>query len=390
MVATAPQAKSLWKIDAPALLMWQGFILTFPFYLFDSGKPQLSNFFIVGGLIWLISRGKVTLIPAARTVLRFCFAFVFYTFLVNSAHAIAYQDHTFWQASLFYIYNGMVFWFALVLYSTYGRRFVWATYQATIICIAIQAPLGLLLMGQGFSRSTIFFNNPNQLGYFSLLCATIVTVCSWVIPIKTWQLGGLYVAVLYFSVLSLSKAAMGGVGIMMALALITSPKIGISMAAIVGGLISFTTVADTLVANATRRLGGIGTQADDNIGARGYERIYEFSQFVPFGAGESYFTRFTVHGGQEIHSLWGTILFCYGIIGATLCALFIYFSCRGASWRVWPLLPIAFYAITHQGGRFTLLWATLAVFWCTLHYLRTVGPDGSPLQPRHDATPLPA
>ena len=66
---------------------------------------------------------------------------------------------------------------------------------------------------------------------------------------------------------------------------------------------------------------------------------------------------------HEIHSSAATVLFSYGVVGATLFIVFIVRLMRGASLRsAMMLLPPVIYTVAHQGLRFSMLWIVLAVF----------------------------
>src|SRR5690606_25026545 len=76
---------------------------------------------------------------------------------------------------------------------------------------------------------------------------------------------------------------------------------------------------------------------------RGYERLWEYPQYLIYGAGEGAHWRFmdvlyaerSIGGGREIHSGLASVLFSYGIFGFALFAGFIYAIFRKAQPLLW-------------------------------------------------------
>jgi hypothetical protein len=98
---------------------------------------------------------------------------------------------------------------------------------------------------------------------------------------------------------------------------------------------------------------------------RGYDRLWDYKEYIVIGAGEGDLGRFTddPRREHEIHSSAATVLFSYGILGACLILVFIYRVVRGAELRsALMLVPVLTYTIAHQGLRFTMLWILMVVF----------------------------
>ncbi|CAN1559137.1 hypothetical protein MCEMSE15_02566 [Fimbriimonadaceae bacterium] len=361
--------KSPFVIKDVNLLLWQMFILTFPFYLLPSGLPRISDFFLVAIAIRLLVRGHFKVLPESRIAIKFLWLFVGYVFLNNSFYALKLTDSLGVQTFLFYIHNGMSVALVFVLYSEYGKKFLLSSYWAISVCVVLQFVLGIRDIGNP-ARATIFFNNPNQLGYFSLIAAAMVAYLARVAQPKTWQVTGLFFICLMLSLISLSKAAIVGVLIMLVFYGLRQPGVLAIIVAI--GFALFTAFPDAIsvLDRAEARLSGIGTQADDNAEGRGYNRIWENAQYLAFGASEADQTRWTRSGRQELHSVFGTLIFAYGFIGCALIGTFFYFCLRGQGYDAYPFISIASYGFTHQGLRFTLLWTLLAVSWCVAAELR--------------------
>ena len=113
--------------------------------------------------------------------------------------------------------------------------------------------------------------------------------------------------------------------------------------------------------NVTNRIGSIGQQDDDSFSSRGYDRIWEFPQYLLFGAGEGAYDRFRRWDNQEFHSTFGTILFSYGLVGSTFFVWWMLKLYRVSGIHYFAyLFPPVLYGVAHQGLRFSLLWLLLA------------------------------
>jgi len=205
-------------------------------------------------------------------------------------------------------------------------------------------------------------------------------------PLKTT---GAFGVILFLSLLSLSKAAMAGVAIIVLIYALRQPRIAVAVTIGMAVLLVALPAGNRLATNAVIRLSGVGTQNDDNAEGRGYDRIWLNPHYLAMGAGEGDYKRFNVFGGKELHSVFGTLLFSYGIPGFTLAMLFIYLVLRGQGVHVWPMLPVGIYGLTHQGLRFTLLWGVLAIAWCAWDYQRRILPqeERPPREPVPGALP---
>jgi hypothetical protein len=359
------------------LRLWQGFVLTFPLYILPSGGPQLSNMFVVAILIRMLATGHVQLDRRCRFILKSCFLFVAYAFLVNSYWSLKFFTSQYIIVGPFYIYNMITLWVAFALYTQHRERFIQFTLKAMMITIAYHIPAALYFMRSGAFRATVFFNNPNQLGFFGLLAAAITIYCSRAVKVSPYLVGLTLVGILFLTLISLSKAAMGGVVLMLLIYGLTQPKVGITFALLVSILFTATPIGSSVFQKAFSRVDTVG-QSDDSAEGRGYDRILNYPHHLALGAGEGGYERFNRYGGKEIHSVFGTLIFCYGLVGSVLVYFFIYQSCRGLGWHIWPLLPVAFYGVTHQGLRFSMLWVVLAIAWCCQDAIRRRSIAASP------------
>lgn len=348
----------------PALVIWILYLLAIPFYVSASGLPQPSNVLLVllvptslRGWDMRFGSGEV---KAVRALARF----VVWVALVNFGWAAIHskwglQDYV--LHPFYYLFNFMIFGVVLVLHRRFGALFLRATVFALVTIVFVQVLAAVSGVGVA-SRGQAFFNNPNQLGYYALLAASLLAVLQKPTGVARSVIASALVGCAYLAMLSASRAATLGVGILFFLLVFSNPRIiiaGILLSVIVvfmGGPV--TEVIDRLQHRAELR-------GDEEFAkVRGYNRLWEYKEHLALGAGEGEYERFSETGkSKEIHSSAATILFCYGAVGAVLFLLFAWHVARGAPRRVLIMLaPTLAYTVAHQGLRFTMLWVLLAVF----------------------------
>jgi hypothetical protein len=356
-------------IRDPALFLWSLYILLFPIYMFKSGLPQPGDLLVVLLAPAVFLTGSNRLFPAAIPPVRALLLFTAYMLLVNLTWTVALDSYTlstktgFLITPTYYIYNVVLFLIALVMYRRYRERFLWLTLQLTLISVSLQVLISFFF-SRGGSRSEVLFNNPNQLGYFAVLSASILCYGRRQLGLGTVPATVGLLASAYLSLLSSSKAALGATAILVIVGLLSNPRfVVVSTLAALLILVSSDKVNEAIDRTRDRLA---NDQTAGFFEERGYDRILNHKEHWFFGAGEGGYRRFkdtTVIGSHELHSSGGTIFFSYGIIGSGLFALFCWRVVRRARTRyILMLLPAIAFGLTHQGLRFTLLWVLLALF----------------------------
>jgi len=106
------------------------------------------------------------------------------------------------------------------------------------------------------------------------------------------------------------------------------------------------------------RILNTGQDSDDNLAGRGYSRIVDCYDYLFFGAGEGLDFRF--NNPIELHSTFGTLLFCYGLIGLYIIVrLMRLIICKLGFEALIYFLPLTIYSLSHNGLRSPLLWLFL-------------------------------
>jgi hypothetical protein len=217
-----------------------------------------------------------------------------------------------------------------------------------------------------------------------------LAVACWLVARNDRNLGPLDLGVLamvgYLVAVSLSKAGMIAFGLLLMLAVFGQ---GLRSRSLIGafGLLAiipqiWLAMPDTLqvrtmdvisegpIAKVAKRFESLGKHADDSVAGRGYDRIWRYPEYLFLGAGEGVAYRILKRGDDlnELHSTWGTLLFSYGIAGFLSFMTMIVIVFRRAPWRhLLYFMPIAFYGLTHQGLRFSMLWVFFGLVFGLAH-----------------------
>lgn len=346
------------------MFLWRTFILLLPFYVFPSGLPQAADYLMAALIVitttWGGHRFPQKLLLTAKGL---CF-FTAYTAVVNLLWVFSTADTHMLRVPLFYFYNFLVFSLVISLYQDYGTRFLVLTTQIIGLSGLFQALLSLTSFASTGIRQILFFNNPNQLGYFALLSGAIFLVGS-----HGFQLSKLFesmclLSFVYLGTLSLSKAAMISMFVLLLVAFFRRPIPVIATILLVVIICLTTSFGSPAVGKVISRMRTLGQQSDDSLAGRGYDRIWNHPEYLVFGAGEGATQRFESQVRGELHSTLGTILFSYGVVGFTLFAAFVTGVMRMSGAYFCYTIPIWLYGLTHQGGRFTLMWVLLAFTMC--------------------------
>lgn len=255
-----------------------------------------------------------------------------------------------------------------------GRRvLLWGIGIATSAAV-----VGVFFKGYGATidseghRAVGTFNNPNQLGYFSV-CIVSLAVLSFHVGVikRRAYLAVFFCAGLFLSVASLSKAAMLATAFAGLLFGFTTSSsrfrflfglIALMVIAAVGVMLYQSGLLDEF--NFVHRIADIGKQDDDSFSERGYSVLQDASFFeLVFGMGSQKVVSIV---GHEVHSTVVSFIAGYGLIGGGGFMLFLVLWIKGLITRfgfiissgVWG--PPMLYGLTHNGSRFTIFWVLLA------------------------------
>ncbi len=361
------------------LVGWALYLLLSPIYVFKSGLPQPADIllFIISGL------GIVLFVMTNRIVFNRVFVGLFATvglfFATNITYFFWYKDFGFLLSSAYYIYNAMAFGLTILVFREYQEKAVSAARLIISITLIFQVLYLILIDNLDALRNVGTFNNPNQLGYWTLLSASYILLLCHGRRMQWFDIIGFLCAAFIVNE-TLSRAVAAAFALLTVLFIIR-PYISIIAKILIGFIICATVLIqlaifqnpipiETKFTNLDRlaqRFIEKKTE-DDNVAGRGYDRIINHPEYLILGAGEGAHHRFG--SPLEIHSGLGAILFSYGIMGFTIFGLFILTIYQRAHWALWIILfAVMGYGLTHQHVRFTGFWLLMGMTYAMTRYV---------------------
>jgi len=356
--------------------LYFAFIMLFPFYLFSSGQPQISHMIlvIIFGAVFMLLFSRF--IKAVQENIMFMI-FLIYIFYVNISWLIVTESTSFIVYTLFYVFNILLFYSTYLLYQ---EKFITSeNIRNAIFWSLLLQFLLMLTSGANFSaRNMLFFNNPNQLGYFAISIINIYFILglNQTKERDTFEILKnitVYLTAFILLLFSSSKSALVSYALFLVYILyIELVKRFTTKKALIASILGLFIVAlmainfhkiERVAENTElfNRTVNAGTEEDDSLAGRGYDRLIQYAQYTFLGAGEGKFTRFALskHHG-ELHSTIANILFSYGLIGLLLfIALFL-----NPKYHIGRVLfymsPILLYGLAHNGIRSPLFWIAFA------------------------------
>lgn len=369
--------KGQWLFALPFLL----YLALSPLYLFPSGMPQIADFIILIGIGFSLLSWSSKYTGHIRKVYVMGFLFALYAVFVNLINYVFFPDTRFLLSALYYPFNLCIFIYTVSVIEKCGRPLLRAA--AAVIAFTVFLELfWSLFLPQGHWRTLGSFNNPNQLAYWSLLSATIIVMLRR--PFTLSALDIVLISILaVLQTLALSKAGLITYSLFLII-LFFSPYLKMTHRAvfiflIITGLLAMSinlwdarSMNDSFIQNAIDRVASIGDEPDDSPAARGYYRLFEFPHYVILGAGEGGFARFDDTHVKELHSGLATMIFSYGIVGASLFLYFLYRVFRQQSLFILLFLgPIILFGVSGQNFRFSHFWVYLAITYAGYNLSKT-------------------
>lgn len=360
----------------------EGYLLTIgigllPIYMFGSGGIQPSHMVLaLFSLIALLRRG----IPS-EVWLFFLASVAIHSFFVESFYVTIGAKPTSLMASVFFSYN---FFLVSAIYSYCSRYGLSALTPGVVVASAIAiitiSVAGVSLQEGGHGRATGAFNNPNQLGYFSVCILSLTYLLYSHGHFKYIVAVGMFALAIFLSIASLSKAAMVANFIVAFLALkpvrrdgesrskllaIGFPVFWISLVVFgLGFIVTYYLQGSFNDYLFVKRLQGMADESDSSLASRGYFGFLEGNTFqILLGLGAE---RVADIVGHEVHSTLASVLNNYGVVG------FLMFASALGVWalKLWRAYgftgmacltgPAMLYGITHNGTRFTAFWVLFA------------------------------
>lgn len=359
-----------------------------PFYVGGTGRMQYADFLYMAalGLVLVLRCGMRLVIPkkAVNWLIAFVALLIYQVIISLIWHFILRRSGI--QSNLprylrYYIFNFLVVICCFAFYQAYGfdrlrRLFIYGIIVASTVSL-----LGIFINVRASARSTGFFHNPNQLGYFStLLITAAILFKKHITPFKRYFI---IIAALVGVVSSISKAALLASAFLLVVSTIFGSESKADRNKIIRSVILLVVVFaliylvmygeyDFLTQNKTisvmrKKLANMSNENDTSLDSgRGYSRVGEIGINVLWGVGEGAFTRFNALSGVEVHSTYVNMIVSYGLIGflgyAYIWLKPLLYGKRGLA-NLMLFSGILLYGVTHNGIRNTVLWTIIALIF---------------------------
>ena len=178
-----------------------------PLYLSASGTLQISDIILLLGMgVFLYcNKGRLRFPPQGFQLFSLFAVLLSYQFIINLVWSAFLNDISISKHSLYYLFNFFAFFTCLYIGEKIGIDRLKKAVAAGAFYSVIITAVGLLFFQNNSSRSTGFFENPNQLGYYAIIMITVTILCRdqmskfkmiTVVTISIWSI-----------IASLSKAA---------------------------------------------------------------------------------------------------------------------------------------------------------------------------------------
>ena len=339
---------------------------TFPFYLFSSGGFQLSTFFFLLLFIYSIIKLDKSYYRDFNRKVFYYYLFMIYAISISLVWCVITSNFEFLSFILIYLIDFLVL-FGVSFFLVRDERFFLFFPKAIALSVITQFILSFFISSSEL-RGTLFFNNPNQLGYYSLVSSAILVIFYKKKILSDYWFYPAIISALWLAQLSLSNATLISILVLLAYSTLSNLKSFIVVFVLFSLSLIFLAMnqSDFFIDRFDLiwdRFTTIGDNDDDSFAGRGYDRIWNHPLILFVGGGEGAVYRWkSFLYDLEMHSTWGTLLFSYGVGGFTLFLLFlrsIIFSEKLITFL--PFIVIALYGVTHNGLRFIYFWLFLSV-----------------------------
>lgn len=348
------------------LFLLSMYLVLSPFYLWSSGVPQIGDFFLVLIMGFYILYYKIE----KNIILLISSLMLFYIFFVNAFYSILSSNILMNINTIYFIFNITILLMFINLYKYFGKKLLSFLKYGVLISLVIQFTLSFIMENNG--RTTIFFNNPNQLGYYALLNLSFIILIYFIGKMSVSTLIIFSSISYYLILLSLSSAAILASSFLLICSFLilflknNTKKLKYKLVVLI--LVAFfisnldMLSKSQLFINTEERFLSKAYSLDENINERRLNIVLENKKFWIFGSGQGSMDRFG--SNLEIHSSFPSFFFYYGIIGlCLLIILFILLIKRPSFITISILLSIHLYGLTHQGLREPSFWILLAFIY---------------------------
>jgi hypothetical protein len=376
-----------------------------PLNIFPSGGPQVVDLVIpLVGLSVVLQAAQHEIFMISEVALALA-TLAGYVSIVNTSFAFNNPDFAYVLSSIYMVYPvfmlaAFAIAFRRLLQSDSGMKYLYiALLLATLTPWTMQGAYERTL------RNALSFNNPNQLGYFSLLLYICWLVVRWYCKTSSpngsqwhwWKVAtdlSVFVSVHVFTAISLSRASWMALAVVDLFLLARLPRkklllaIGIFLCLGVGAVACYQLYLrdSRLGQQIISRFQTVDYEAELNKRLvnrleRGHQEDSVIKSMFGTGGAQAEGTKAT---HLEVHNFFGAMFKSYGAIGIAILvaigALYtkLVFHLPGA---IWYLGAILVYNMAHNGIRFRPFWIALALVLSVANLTKEREANSSPLAP---------
>ncbi|MCC7424951.1 MAG: hypothetical protein IT428_32165 [Planctomycetaceae bacterium] len=348
-----------------ACTLWSGYLLLSPFYFFESGQPQIADYILALLTGWLALARGFSFSRALTGIVVTAALLTSYIVLVNGSWTVLLGEDELLLYTAFYLFNFVALLDTAILCHWLGRRFGELTGVTSVMSLMLQFGLSFVVDGGGAERGAMFFNNPNQLGYYAVLFASLVWAWSqWSSRSKNTLVMveiAAYIAAGWLTIVSQSRGAISAFAILVFLRAAARVNVVLlGAAALIGVALMQSDLP--LIESMRSRMEHKSQGTNEEMSYRGYDRMFNHPNYLWLGAGEGCYWRFRSDHPGEMHSNFGSLLFCYGAVGLGVFLRLFWVTFRDAGVKATLyLMPAMAYGLSHNGLRQSELWILFAL-----------------------------
>ncbi len=337
-------------------------------YLFSNGYPQIHNviFIVIAALIlsdMQDSRRFYVFVNENIDILKYLILFNAWLIITGCAWGIVEESLLYMMMPVYLVFDIMVFMvFAFkinrVMEKEYKKKKLTVIF---FVILFVSLCINVLGFGKywGGTRYAGLHNDPNQFALYVICLCLIITVLSKNITLKfiTILVGG------YLIIDSGSRT--GAISIVIYTGFLIMDSIKKEKTKIIHGVPIFLLLILVfylflLNSNLNQYFRNANILAE--LKSRGYFLIYDYPQYLLFGAGWAEDFRF--NQTNEIHSIFVAILFYSGIFGFILFALFIYKVTKSSGRSgVAAIATLMIFGLFTFNIRTPIFWIALSIIW---------------------------
>lgn len=344
---------------------------TLPIYIFPSGQPQIFHFaFIICLTFFLLFGNFLKSISFLKIDREFFFVAIFLSYLFLHSVSLFFLEGSIrvFLGLLYFLFNFMVYFsFRHVFYNfeESHRYFLYLLLVGIVIAVfsVFYTGINISFSAGDATRQVGFFNNPNQLGFYAVLCISFALGLRILANISEKVFWFIAALALFLAISSLSKASVISIIIVVFFYCFRNIR-----TFFLGCFFALLAVAFNLIDIVNsfaifERISNIQNESDSSLDSRGYFLLSDYPLYMVLGVGEEQAIRML---GHEVHSTFAAIYVNYGFFGFFLFLLWglqVFYKCFKVVglYNLFILLsPILLYSITHNGVRFSMLWVYLA------------------------------